>query len=114
MATIRQCVDISVLQHVASDTNAVELWHKPSTLYEFRKNAQDKTSLMKKIVRLKYVDVESIVEDISTFMGLVNQLASANFPLEDVMQATLLLCNLLDSWGNLIVTLSTSFKEGNL
>ena len=69
---------------------------------------------MKKIVRLKYVDVESIIEDISTFMGLVNQLASANFPLEDVMQATLLLCTLLDSWGDLIVTLSTSFKEGNL
>ena len=113
MATIRQCVDISVLQHVASDTNAVELWHKPSTLYE-RKNALNKTSLMRKIVRLKYVDGESIVEHISTFMGLVNQLASAKFPLEDAMQATLLLCTLPDSWENLIVTLSTSCKEDNL
>ena len=34
VATIRQCVDISVLQHVASDTNAFELWHKVSELYE--------------------------------------------------------------------------------
>ena len=33
VATIRQCVDISVLQHVASDTNAFELWHKLSELY---------------------------------------------------------------------------------
>ena len=56
MATIRQCVDISVLQHVASDTNAFELWHKLSALYE-RKNALNKTFVMKKIVRLKYVVV---------------------------------------------------------
>ena len=71
--TIRQCVDISVLQHVASDTNAFELWHKLSALYE-RKNALNKTFLMRKIVNLKYVDGESIVEHINTFMGLVNQL----------------------------------------
>ena len=28
MATIRKCVDIIILHHVASDTNAYELWHK--------------------------------------------------------------------------------------
>jgi transposase InsO family protein len=113
VATIRQCVDISVLQHVASDTNAFELWHKLSALYE-SKNALNTTFLVRKIVNLKYVDGESIVEHISTFMGLVNQLASAKFPLEDAMQATLLLCTLPDSWENLIVTLSNSCKEDNL
>ena len=71
LATIRQCVDISILQHVASDTNDFELWHKLSVLYE-RKNALNKTSLMRKIVRLKYIDGDSIVVHISTFMGLVN------------------------------------------
>ena len=113
MATIRQCVDISVLQHVASDTNAFELWHKLSSLYE-RKNALNKTFLMRKIVRLKYIDGESIVEHINVFMGLVNQLASSKFPLDDCMQATLLLCTLPDSWENLIVILNTSCKEDNL
>ena len=82
LATIRQCVDISILQHVASDTNDFELWHKLSVLYE-RKNALNKTSLMRKIVRLKYIDGESIVVHISAFMGLVNQLASMKFPLDD-------------------------------
>ena len=53
VATIRQCVDISVLQHVASDTNAYELWQKLSALYE-RKTTLNKTSLIKKLVRLKY------------------------------------------------------------
>ena len=79
VVTIRQCVDISVVEHVASDTNALELWHKLSAVYE-RKNDLNKTSLMRKIVRLKYVDGESIVEHISTFMGLMNQLASTKFP----------------------------------
>ena len=65
-------------------------------------------------MNLKYVDGDSIVEHISMFMGLVNQLASAKLPLEDSMQATLLLCTLLGSWENLIVTLNTSCKEDNL
>ena len=84
VATIRQCVDVSVLQHVANDKNAYDLWHKLSRLYE-RKNALNKASLMRKLVRLKYIDGDSIVVHISTFMGLVNQLASTKFPLDDAM-----------------------------
>ena len=84
VATIRQCIDISILQHVASDTNAHELWNKLSAMYE-RKNVLNKTSLMRKIVRLKYTYGDSIVVHISTFMGLVNQLASTKFPLDDAM-----------------------------
>ena len=38
MATIRQCVDVSALQHVVNDTNAHEMWQKLFGLYE-RKNA---------------------------------------------------------------------------
>ena len=47
VAIIRQCVDMSVLQHVANDTNAYELWQKLLGQYE-RKNALNKTSLMRK------------------------------------------------------------------
>ena len=93
VATIRQCVDMSVLQDVAHDTNAYEMWQKLSGLYE-RKNALNKASLMRKIVRLKYRDGESIVVHINTFMGLVNQLVETKLPLDDVMQALLLLCTL--------------------
>ena len=69
---------------------------------------------MRKIVRLKYRDGESIVEHINTFMGYVNQLAAAKFPLDDAMQAILLMCTLPDSWENLVVTLSSSCQEENL
>ena len=94
-------------------TNDYEMWQKLSGLYE-RKNALNKTSLMRKIGRLKYRDGESIVVHFNTFMGLVNQLASAKFPLDDAMLALLLLCTLPDTWENLVVSLITSFQEENL
>ena len=78
---------------MANDTNAYDLWHKLSGLYE-RKNALNKASLMRKIVRLKYRDGESIVVCINTFMGLVNQFVATKFPLDDALQAQLLLCTL--------------------
>ena len=69
---------------------------------------------MRKIGRLKYIDGDSIVVHINTLMGLVNQLASTKFLLDDVMQTLLLLCTLPDSWENLVVSLSASCKEENL
>ena len=77
-------------------------------------NALNKTSLMRKIVRLKYRDGESIMVLINTLMGLVNQLAAAKSPLDDVMHALLLLCTLPDSWENLVLSLNTSCQEDNL
>ena len=106
--------NISIIQHIAGDTNAHEMWHKLSALYE-RKNALNKTSLMRKILRLKYRDGESIVEHIKTFKGYVNQLVEPKFPLDDdAMQAILLMCTVPDSSKNLVVTLSTSCQEENL
>ena len=113
VATIRQCVDMNVLQHVANDANAFEMWQKLSGLYE-RKNALNKTSLMRKIIRRKNRDSESIIEHNCTFMGYVNQLAATKFLLDDELQAILLMCTLLESWENLVVTLRTTCQEENL
>ena len=69
---------------------------------------------MRKIVKLKYRDGESILKHISTFMGYVNQLVATKFPLDDAMPTILLMCTLLDNWENLVVTLNTSCQEENL
>ena len=98
---------------MANDTNAHEMWQKPSGLYE-RKSALNRTSLMRKIVNLKYRDGESMVKHVSTFMGYVNQLAAIKFPLDDAMQVTMLMSTLPESWENLLVTLNTSCQEENL
>ena len=97
---------------MANNTNAYKMWQKLSGLYE-RKNALNTTSLMWKIVRLKYNDRETIIKNINTFMGYVNQPTIAKFPLDDAMQAILLMCTLPDSWENLVVTLNTSCQEEN-
>ena len=89
------------------------MWQKLSGLYG-RKNAFNKMSLMRKIVRLKYGDRESIIEHINTFMDYVNQLGTTKFPLDDAKQAILLICTLPDSWENLVVTLNTSCQEQNV
>ena len=68
---------------------------------------------MRKIIKLKYKDGESIVEHISAFMGYVNQLAATKFSLEAAISVIRLLFTLADSWENLVVTLSTSCKEEN-
>ena len=107
---LHDSVDVSVLQHAANDTNAHEMWQKLSGLYEC-KNALNGTSLMRKIVRLKYIEGESLVEHINTFMGYMNQLAATKFPLDDVMHAILLMCTLPDSWESLAVTLNTLCQE---
>ena len=50
---MRQFTDVDILQHVANDTYAYELWHKLVGIYE-RKNALNKVSFMRKLVRLSY------------------------------------------------------------
>ena len=50
---------------------------------------------------------------INTFRGLVNQLAAAKFPVDDTIQAMLLLCTLPDSCEDLVVSLSASCQEEN-
>ena len=65
-------------------------------------------------MRLKYTDGDSIVVHTSTFMWLVNQLASTNFPFDDALQALLLLSSLTNNCENLVVSLSASCQEENL
>ena len=61
VATVTQCVNVRVLQHVANNTNAYEMGQKLSGMYG-RKNVLHKTSLLRKIVKLKYRDGVSIVK----------------------------------------------------
>ena len=110
---LQQFVGVSILQHVAIDTNAYELWHKLANMYESM-NALNKASLMRKLVRLKYSNGDSIVVHTSTFMGMVNPLASTKMPLDDELRALLSLSSQPDNWETLVVSLSNSCQEDKL
>ncbi|VFQ64792.1 unnamed protein product [Cuscuta campestris] len=97
IASIRQYVSLSVLQHVANETNAFEMWKKLESMYE-RNNAMGKASLIRKLVKLQYKDGDSIVVHTN----------------EDELQALLLLSSVPDSWDTLVVSLSNSAPDGNM
>ncbi|VFQ89135.1 unnamed protein product [Cuscuta campestris] len=113
IASIRQYVSLSVLQHVANETNAFEMWKKLESMYE-RNNAMGKASLIRKLVKLQYKDGDSIVVHMNEFQGVVNQLAGMKMKLEDELQALLLLSSLPDSWDTLVVSLSNSAPDGKM
>lgn len=113
VASIRQYVSLSVLQHVANETNAFEMWKKLETMYE-RNNAMGKASLIRRLVKLQYKDGNSIVVHMNEFQGVVNQLAGMKMKLEDELQALLLLSSLPDSWDTLVVSLSNSAPDGKM
>ncbi|VFQ72988.1 unnamed protein product [Cuscuta campestris] len=113
IASIRQYDSLSVLQHVANETNAFEMWKKLESMYE-RNNAMGKASLIKKLVKLQYKDGDSIVVHMNEFQGVVNQLAGMKMKLEDELQALLLLSSLPDSWDTLVVSLSNSAPDGKM
>ena len=79
-----------------------------------RKTAQNKTFLIRRLVNLKFRDENSVVEHLSDFQSLINQLATMKMVLDDEFQALLLLSSLPDSWETLVVSLSNSTPNGKL
>ena len=61
---IRQWIDQSVYHHVLQETDAYTLWTTLEFVHE-KKNAQNKTFVIKKIVNLKYKDGSSVSEHMS-------------------------------------------------
>ena len=110
---IRQCIDVSVFHHVSQETNVEALWEKLKGLYE-RKTAQNKAFVARKLVNLKLKVGRSVVQHLSEFQDLVNQMVTMKLIIDDELQALLLLSSLPNSWETLVVSLSNSTPNGVL
>ena len=108
---IRQWIDQSVFHHVATETDGYKLWEKLESLYE-RKSAQNKASLIKRLVNMKYKDGQSVAEHLSSFQEALNDLTSMKIIFDDEVQALFLLSSLPDSWETLVISLSNSAPNG--
>ena len=113
VAYIRRWIDPAIFHHVSQETNAHTLWAKLEAMYE-RKTAQNKATLIRRLVNLKYKDGRNVTEHLSDFQGLVNQLNTMKMVLDDELQALLLLSLLPDTWDTLVVTLSNSVPQGKI
>ena len=96
MVIFLQWVDQSVYHHVAQETRADVLWKKLESMYE-KQTALNKTSLIRRVVNLKYREGFNMTEHLNDFQGLVNQLTAMKLVLEDEIQVLLLLSSLPES-----------------
>ena len=102
---------MSLYNNLNDDTEAHVLLKKIETMFE-EKSPLNRTSVFRKIVRLRYQDASSMDEHVNAFQGLIIQMVSLEIPLANEVLALLLLGSLLDSWETLVVTLSNSTPQG--
>lgn len=62
----------SIYLHVEVETDPHKIWDKLKESYE-RKNGQNKTFLIKKLINVKYKDDDSMTKHMSVFHNNVNQ-----------------------------------------
>lgn len=106
-------MDVNIFHYISKEVKVDALWKKLEAMYE-NNTFRSKATTIGRLVNLKYKDGKSMTEHTSDFQGCVNQLSSMKMPLEDELQALLLLSSLTDSWETLVVSLSTSAPGGTL
>ena len=70
---------MSLYSNFNEENKAHELWEKIGIMLE-NKNAVNRVSIFRKTVRLGYQDDSSMVENMNTFEGLINQSTSLEVP----------------------------------
>ena len=113
IAYMRRWMDPTLHEHIYDETKADVVWKKLENIFS-RKISENKTTLIRRLVNLKYKDGNNMVEHISSFQGTVNKLVAMKMNIDDEMQASLLLSSLPDIWETLVVTVSNSTPNGIL
>ena len=82
--------------HVHGETNAWILWQKMGGLFA-SKEGKNQMFLMKRLMQLRYLDDQPIVDHLNVFQGLMKDLTNTNLVLEEKLQALMLLGSFPDS-----------------
>ena len=113
IAYMRRWLDPTLHEQIYDETKTNVVWKKLEILFA-RKTSRNKTTLIRRLINLKYKDENNMVEHISSFKDIVNKLVAMKMNVDNEMQASLLLNSLLDSWETLVVTVSNSTPNGIL
>ena len=108
IAYMRRWMDSTLHEHIFDETKADVVWKKLENLFVKKKKSGNKTTLIRRLINLKYKDGNSMVERISSFQRIVNKLVAMKMNIDDEMQASLLLSSFPDSCETLVVTVSNS------
>ena len=110
---MRRWLDPTLHEQIYDEMKTIVVWKKLESLFA-RKTSGNKTTLIRRLINLKYKDENNMVEHISSFKGIVNKLVAMKMNIDNEMQASLLLSSLLNSWETLVVTVSNSTPNGIL
>ena len=107
LATIRLSLTPQVAYNIAKEKTTMDLMTTLTKLYE-KPSTSNKIFLMKKLFNLKMAENGSMTEHLNEFNTMINQLKSVYITFDDSFRALLFLCSLLESWDNLVMTVSNS------
>ena len=82
VAMIRKYIDQSLFEHVSTYTNVYELWTKLESLI-LKKTSGNKAHLVRRLVKLEYMDGQNMIEYLNTFKGIFNQLKKVDMNIDD-------------------------------
>ena len=108
---IHKFIDMSLYNNFNEEAEADVFWKKIGFMFE-NKNAVNRVSVFRKIVKLRYQDGLSMAEHLNAFQGLINETTSLEVLLADEVLALLLLGSLPDNWETLVVTLGNVGPQG--
>ena len=72
IAYMRRWMDPTLHEHIYDETKADVVWKKLENIF-IRKTSGNKTTLIRRLVNLKYKDGNNMVEHISSFQGICEQ-----------------------------------------
>ena len=84
-------MDLTLHGHVYDETKVYVVWKNLENLFA-RKTSRNKTTLIRRLVNLKYKDENNMVEYISSFQDIVNKLVVMKMSIDDEIQTLLMRC----------------------
>ena len=107
LSTIRLCLVDDILFKIIGETSTTSMWNKLESVYM--------TKSMTNIIYLKWYlygmrmkEGTKIADHLNVFNTLIFQLSSMDVKIDDADKEVNLLCTLLESWGQVVSSISLS------
>lgn len=108
--TIRLCLYDFFLLNVSKEKTTYALWNWIGEIYQ-PKIMVNKLYLKQKLFSLKMREGESIAENLNSFNLVLSQLASIDVNVEEEDKCIMLLCSLLESLDNFILSITANMED---